>query len=1022
LHDCDIFHADIKGENILVYNDSNLGTAENWQAKISDFGNAILLNEEELKKRPLSEVRIRGGTLLYDAPEVNANQDIGDWQSLKYADIWSFGLLALEILSGGTELQELVPIARNVHSDRRHEIILKHCEEELLRAHPWDQTLIEVALHLGKNCLDLDPFSRPSARNLLAYLQDKKVLLRRFDLSPTAHNPRTLTRLEDLPPFDLKPHYYDLQSTLTVPRHIFRDLHGQVASELTLSIRRHAEFQLGLCYASAFGHVLDKDKAILHVTSAAKSGSLEAQALLPRLYGALGVRVENGSTTELCSWLDIAWRNGSITALQDLQTLGERNGPSAKLELFTPIQPRKNRSGQLLKLPQIHKAVLAGNVDKVAHHAGSSVAINTQGPCGEVALHYCICLPASLGYIVATELLKNGASISQATSAPIFFSEHAFILNQIDAGMTPLELAISHDRIDLVRLFMEFKDHDVSEENLMLATRYSSISCLEYLLTDTKWIEYSKDVVKRFDRYNFSVMYYACRPDFFDRLYRFQPSIEIVPTVPHGCHAITTKEIKIVDLLLQFGASLQVHKENSFNVFHLLASFGDSTLLDRLLSSDKAKLLKDERSDYGWTPLKDAIGRGRHEAFDCLLKHHVTMKNIWELNTSRIHALHVCSLYPGLTAVSFAEKILKLDPSSIRARDSAGDTPLHKAAKYGRIHLIRVLVKNKASLKAVNNLRITPLGSAILFRETSAIQELRRSLQKRSLPEVSWYGRGTFYRYPIHPIEQLVSAGWHSTTKDLNLDARTYIGACDHPFSDASVALLKKLLDDFPPRIKFGANFRQSALYHPIHSTGIHAAIRMANCKATKLIICRVQETSYLSASQLRLLLFLALAQLSMNNMHIASLKEREEMVSDIWVICEKTFYDKRKQRLDSPVFLKTYWKVFYRFYGDKEHQQLSLTKIWIEENPRQIFRDGGLWPHQIPLDEFHQWHSSRISLTSLNMLLLVLIEIPTITFLVIIAIDPASEWSLAKTAWAIIASLLVSGSKYQHSLVTDKT
>jgi ankyrin repeat protein len=992
-----------------------MGTAHNWQAKISDFSHAILLNEKESGQIPPSEANIRGGTRLYDAPEINVNRSIRDWQSLKYVDIWSFGLLSLEILSG-TNLGDLIEMSSDDQQSSfecRYDIMLKHCREQLHKAHPRDHTLVQIAMDFGKSCLNVDPPSRPTARNLLTYLQSKLAFSRRFDSSPTSYSPKTLTKVEDLPPFDLSKYYYDLQTTLTVPRRVFMDLNSQVTSEQDLSIHRYALFQLGICYASAFGVEKDKGKAIAHVAHAARSGLLEAQALLPRLYAAMDIPIEDGSLSEIISWLNNAWHHGSVTALQDLQIMSDFDHTSFKDQVSVTLQPRHGISSQVLELLPLHSAVLAGNIDDVKRYASFPLDVNEQGHCGEVALHYLICLRELAGRSMAQELLNQGASISQATSAPIIFSEHAFILNQIDAGMSPLGLAISHDRVDLVTLFMESRRDDVSDEVLVLSARYSSIRCLKYLCTDKKWSEYCRKLVNRFDFYSFSAMYYACRPDVLDRLYHFLPRTEVFLNVSHGQSAITAKEIRIVDLLLNVGASLQIHKEKSFNIFHLLASFGDTALLEQLLRVQEASLLKNQRSDFGWTPLKDAIARGRYEAFEMLLSYKATLKNIWDFGVNDVHALHVCSLSPGADAVRFAEKIIEIAPSSVRARDSTGSTPLHKAARYGRVRLIRLLDKHRASLYAVDKFGTTPLGIAIIFREISAIQELRYRFRERSLPEVSWYGKSLFYNHPVHPVEQLVTPGWHPTTSTLSLEYRTNFGACDHTFSGASLILLEDLLEEFPPRIKFHVNFRQHVLHHPlIYATGVHTAVRMGNVGAVKLILCRMKEASKISASQFRFLLFVALAQLSMNEVHIASLSDRKQMVSELWIMCEENFNNTRTKRLSLRGVSEKCWKIYYWLYGDIEHRQLSVAKQWIERNPRQLIRNNGLWPFPVPADEFHQWHSTRVSLTSLNMLLLVLIEIPTIVFLVIIAGDPSSDWSTTKTAWAIVAFILVSRAK----------
>ncbi|KAL2231926.1 G-type lectin S-receptor-like serine/threonine-protein kinase At1g34300 [Sesamum indicum] len=81
--DC-ILHCDIKPENILL--------DENYNARISDFGLAKLLNLNDHKHRSLITVR---GTRGYLAPEWAANLPI-----TSKADVYSYGMVLLEIVSG----------------------------------------------------------------------------------------------------------------------------------------------------------------------------------------------------------------------------------------------------------------------------------------------------------------------------------------------------------------------------------------------------------------------------------------------------------------------------------------------------------------------------------------------------------------------------------------------------------------------------------------------------------------------------------------------------------------------------------------------------------------------------------------------------------------------------------------------------------------------------------------------------------------------------------------------------------
>ncbi|KAF2662018.1 ankyrin [Lophiostoma macrostomum CBS 122681] len=701
-------------------------------------------------------------------------------------------------------------------------------------------------------------------------------------------------------------------------------------------------------------------------------------------------------------------------ALQDLQDIAAFDNMWPGLSSSIVLDPCNATTMERLQLPSLHQAVLNANIDGILHGIDATFDVNARGQCGEVALHYTIYIRSEDGCHIAKQLLDLNADIFVETARPIVFGAQRSVLGKIDAGMSPLRVVIDHDRVDLLRIFLDScggpdnsRLWEMNTSILLLAVRYSSIRCLEFLCTDRNWTLYSKQHANDFDDRFFSPMYYACRPDILDRIYRFSPSRMILPAAGSSQKPLFAKDVHIIGLLRSVNASFQVHKENIFNVLHLVASFGAPETLRYLFSDREVSQLKDQKSEHGWTPLKDAIARGRYDCFCVLLENNVSMQGIWVgSGINHIHALHVCAVTPGPDAVRFAKAILSKDPQSIRAEDSEKCTPLHRAATYGRIELIELFVHHHAPIYAVNIYYRTPLGDAMVFRTIPAIRKLRYVLKQRCLPEISLQLPGILGRV-VYPVAQLVTPGVHPTTGELRTSLYYRNGCADHPFSEASLSLLESLLKTSRQPWRFRVNFFQTAVYHPLYTSGIFSAIRMANLKAIQLMADSLEESSDLRASHLRHMFFQALDQLSLDEHHVADYHIRVLVVDCIWAKCVRLFDMTRNRRLASGK-AAPYWRLYYILYGDKEHYQLGRCRQWIQDNPLQIYRGNMRFSYHAFTYEFHRWNDFRISPVVFTILLLVLLEIPTIIFLVIIAKDPLSGWQNYQTGLALLCGLLV--------------
>jgi serine/threonine protein kinase len=96
LHELKICHGDVKTQNVLVFQES-----AGWTAKISDFGQSVVANKDDLT----ATVPVPAGTPLYEAPEISSDMarvdPAFDIEAAMRTDVYSFGLLVWEVLNHG---------------------------------------------------------------------------------------------------------------------------------------------------------------------------------------------------------------------------------------------------------------------------------------------------------------------------------------------------------------------------------------------------------------------------------------------------------------------------------------------------------------------------------------------------------------------------------------------------------------------------------------------------------------------------------------------------------------------------------------------------------------------------------------------------------------------------------------------------------------------------------------------------------------------------------------------------------
>ncbi|KAG2399095.1 LRR receptor-like serine/threonine-protein kinase FEI 1 [Vigna angularis] len=159
-HDCcpKIVHRDIKSSNILL--------DENMEPRVSDFGLAKLLVDEEAHV-----TTVVAGTFGYLAPEY-----LQSGRATEKSDVYSFGVLLLELVTGkrptdpsfarrGVNVVGWMNTFRK--ENRLEDEVDKRCSDSV------DAESVEVILELAASCTDANADERPSMNQVLQILEQE---------------------------------------------------------------------------------------------------------------------------------------------------------------------------------------------------------------------------------------------------------------------------------------------------------------------------------------------------------------------------------------------------------------------------------------------------------------------------------------------------------------------------------------------------------------------------------------------------------------------------------------------------------------------------------------------------------------------------------------------------------------------------------------------------------------------------------------------------------------------------------
>ncbi|KAJ4964888.1 hypothetical protein NE237_016737 [Protea cynaroides] len=156
--DC-IVHCDIKPENILL--------DDNYNAKVSDFGLAKLVNPKDHRYRTLTSVR---GTRGYLAPEWLANLPI-----TSKSDVYSYGMVLLEIVSGRRNFEVSEDTGRKKFSLWAYEEFdrgnMESIVDKRMAEHGMDMEQVIRAIQVSFWCIQEQPSQRPVMGKVVQMLE-----------------------------------------------------------------------------------------------------------------------------------------------------------------------------------------------------------------------------------------------------------------------------------------------------------------------------------------------------------------------------------------------------------------------------------------------------------------------------------------------------------------------------------------------------------------------------------------------------------------------------------------------------------------------------------------------------------------------------------------------------------------------------------------------------------------------------------------------------------------------------------
>ncbi|XP_046573761.1 transient receptor potential cation channel subfamily A member 1 homolog isoform X1 [Haliotis rubra] len=410
-------------------------------------------------------------------------------------------------------------------------------------------------------------------------------------------------------------------------------------------------------------------------------------------------------------------------------------------------------------------------------------------------------------------------------------------------GQTPLHYAAIHGNVVAARDILAFEDVNITESEDNQNMRALHVAALYDELGVAKLLLNAGAEIRCMDHESSTPLHHACSSGnlplvnmLFDIAAR-DPNNNVTELLVHDqdvegstcLHlAVENGHSEITHLCVKKGANVNQSRSDGLFPLHLAVVSGKIDIIRHLV--DKGAII-DASNDMQTTPLHKAAQFNRVRAAKLLLRRGA---NIECLDKDNDTPLLIAAMYGHVeTVVMLVKKGADIDATNLKEKtavyvaaeegnlsvlqsllsvpemqclinwgDRDGNTPLHIAAQKKNLHIVKILLKNKASIYSKNELEESPLHMAAKYGNVNTIREIVRNGQNSVFAEdeksntplhlAALYGHAMSAAALIElgadvsqkncvlwtPLDMAAAQGWNNTCKVL-LDADAPVDPTD---------------------------------------------------------------------------------------------------------------------------------------------------------------------------------------------------------------------------------------------------